>query len=224
MSVRQGYLLDTWWLILQGAGSAAQRMSVRGCGQHSYPVYSSRMSLPPLLLCGFCSHFFKCSHCFSFSNFVTNMFISLCDCEEASTWVSWMPRAQRWRRRRAASPPSAPARRPGSPSFRQSRASVMVFFLGSGSYRYLTSFCTDPDFFSGSGSYIKRLPVRVRIFFVSWSYIKRLLYGIWIPYFSVADPDPGSGMSKKPRSGPGIRIRDEYPGSYFRELRRNFLG
>jgi hypothetical protein len=47
---------------------------------------------------------------------------------------------------------------------------------------------------------------------------------------SVADPDPGSGsfltpksgMGKKSGSGSGIRIRDEQPGSYFREL-RNFL-
>jgi hypothetical protein len=29
-------------------------------------------------------------------------------------------------------------------------------------------------------------------------------------------------MGKK--SGSGIRIRDEHPGSYFRELRNNFLG
>ena len=33
---------------------------------------------------------------------------------------------------------------------------------------------------------------------------------------------PGSGMDKKSRSGSGIRIRDEHPGSYFRELRNNF--
>ncbi len=35
---------------------------------------------------------------------------------------------------------------------------------------------------------------------------------------------PGSGMGKKSRSISGIRIRDEYPGSYFRELRNNFFG
>jgi hypothetical protein len=35
---------------------------------------------------------------------------------------------------------------------------------------------------------------------------------------------PGSEMGKKSRSGSGIRNRDEYPGSYFRELRNNFLG
>jgi hypothetical protein len=35
--------------------------------------------------------------------------------------------------------------------------------------------------------------------------------GIW---------DPGSGMGKKIK----IRIRDIHPGSYFRELRNNFLG
>jgi hypothetical protein len=53
---------------------------------------------------------------------------------------------------------------------------------------------------------------------------------------SVADPDlgsgircffdhrdPGSEMVKKSRSGSGIRIRDEQPGSYFRELRNNFF-
>jgi hypothetical protein len=34
---------------------------------------------------------------------------------------------------------------------------------------------------------------------------------------SIANPDPGSGAIK-------IRIRDEYPGSYFRELRNYFLG
>ncbi len=49
---------------------------------------------------------------------------------------------------------------------------------------------------------------------------------------SVADPDPrsgaflnldpGSGMGKK--SGSGIRIRDEQPESYFRELRKHFFG
>ncbi len=33
---------------------------------------------------------------------------------------------------------------------------------------------------------------------------------------------PGSGMGKK--SGSGIRIRNEQPGSYFRELRNHFLG
>jgi hypothetical protein len=36
--------------------------------------------------------------------------------------------------------------------------------------------------------------------------------------FSVADP--GSGMGKKIK----IPIRDEHPGSYFQELRINFLG
>jgi hypothetical protein len=49
----------------------------------------------------------------------------------------------------------------------------------------------------------------------------------------VADPDTGSGaflsldlgsgIGKKSRSESGIRIRDEHPRSYFREL-RNFLG
>jgi hypothetical protein len=34
--------------------------------------------------------------------------------------------------------------------------------------------------------------------------------------------DPG--MGKKSRSGSGIRIRDENPGSYLRELRNNILG
>jgi hypothetical protein len=32
----------------------------------------------------------------------------------------------------------------------------------------------------------------------------------------------GSGMGKKSRSGSGIR--DEHPGSYFQEIRNNFLG
>jgi hypothetical protein len=43
---------------------------------------------------------------------------------------------------------------------------------------------------------------------------------------SVADLDPGSGAFLTPGSGMGkirIRIRDEQPGSYFREL-RNFFG
>jgi len=34
--------------------------------------------------------------------------------------------------------------------------------------------------------------------------------------------DPRSGMNKKSRSGSWIRIRDEYPGSYFRELIKFF--
>ncbi len=46
----------------------------------------------------------------------------------------------------------------------------------------------------------------------------------------VVDPDPGSGafltlgsgLGKESRSGSGIR--DELLGSYFRELRNNFLG
>jgi hypothetical protein len=48
------------------------------------------------------------------------------------------------------------------------------------------------------------------------------------PKISVADPgsgaflNPGSGVGKK--SGSAIRIRDEQLGSYFRELRNNFLG
>jgi hypothetical protein len=49
-------------------------------------------------------------------------------------------------------------------------------------------------------------------------------------FFNVADPDPESGsfftpvsgMGKKSGSGSQIRIRDEQPGSYFRELRNNF--
>jgi hypothetical protein len=34
--------------------------------------------------------------------------------------------------------------------------------------------------------------------------------------------DPGSGIGKK--SGSGIRIRDEQPGSYFQELKKQFFG
>jgi hypothetical protein len=37
-------------------------------------------------------------------------------------------------------------------------------------------------------------------------------------------PDPGSGMGNKSGSGSGTRIRDEQPGSYFREHRNHFLG
>jgi hypothetical protein len=36
--------------------------------------------------------------------------------------------------------------------------------------------------------------------------------------------DPGSGMGKKSGSRSGIRTRDAQPGSYFWELRSNFLG
>jgi hypothetical protein len=39
-------------------------------------------------------------------------------------------------------------------------------------------------------------------------------------YSSVADPDPGSGMGGK---SAGSGIRDEQPGSYFLELKNNFL-
>ncbi len=47
---------------------------------------------------------------------------------------------------------------------------------------------------------------------------------------NVADPDSGSGTFMSPGLGSGmgkkirIRVRDEQPGSYFRELRNNFLG
>ncbi len=58
----QAYLLDTCRLILHSAGSTAQWMSVHGCGQHSYPVqFHSSRCLPPLLLGGFCSHFWTLS-------------------------------------------------------------------------------------------------------------------------------------------------------------------
>jgi hypothetical protein len=40
-----------------------------------------------------------------------------------------------------------------------------------------------------------------------------------VPYLPM---DPRSGMNKKSRSGSWIRIRDEYPGSYFRELIKFF--
>ncbi len=47
---------------------------------------------------------------------------------------------------------------------------------------------------------------------------------------SGGDPDPGSGAFLTPGSGNRdglkikIRIRDEHPGSYFRERINNFLG
>jgi hypothetical protein len=49
---------------------------------------------------------------------------------------------------------------------------------------------------------------------------------------SIADPDlgsgafftPGSGIRDGYESGSGSEIRDEQPGSYFRELRNNFWG
>ncbi len=55
---------------------------------------------------------------------------------------------------------------------------------------------------------------------------------IYLIRHNVADPHPGSGvfltpgsgMGQKSGSGSGIRIRDEKPGSYFRELRNHFLG
>jgi hypothetical protein len=46
----------------------------------------------------------------------------------------------------------------------------------------------------------------------------------------VAEPDPGSGAFLIPRSGIRnglklrIRIRDEPPGSYFREFKKQFFG
>jgi hypothetical protein len=40
---------------------------------------------------------------------------------------------------------------------------------------------------------------------------------------NVADADPGSGMGKKSGSGYWIQMRDEPPGSYFREVKNNFL-
>ncbi len=54
------YLIPTWWVILDGAGSAAQRMSVRGCNQHSSPVWTAvlriririRIRKDPKLLAG----------------------------------------------------------------------------------------------------------------------------------------------------------------------------
>ncbi len=42
-----------------------------------------------------------------------------------------------------------------------------------------------------------------------------------VPFWSLY---PGSWMGKKIRSGSGIRIREEHPGSYFRELRNHFWG
>jgi hypothetical protein len=45
------------------------------------------------------------------------------------------------------------------------------------------------------------------------------------PVLRIRNPmplDPGIGMCKKSGSGSMIRIRDEQPGSCFRELRNNF--
>jgi hypothetical protein len=51
-----------------------------------------------------------------------------------------------------------------------------------------------------------------------------------VPFVVQSVPDPGSGDFLTPGSGMGkkksrfgIIIRDEHPGSYFRELRNNFL-
>ncbi len=58
-----------------------------------------------------------------------------------------------------------------------------------------------------------------------------LIFILWCPpvlRIRIPDPvpfwplDPGSGIGKK--SGSGIRIQDEQPGSYFRELRKQFFG
>ncbi len=50
------------------------------------------------------------------------------------------------------------------------------------------------------------------------------MLGMKIPIPVCADSDPGSGAFLNPGSGMGkkirIRIRDEQPGSYFRELRK----
>ncbi len=46
--------------------------------------------------------------------------------------------------------------------------------------------------------------------------------GIWCIFSWI--PDPRSGMGKKSGSGSGIWIRDEQPGSYFRELGNLFWG
>jgi hypothetical protein len=59
-----------------------------------------------------------------------------------------------------------------------------------------------------------------------YSHVFHTLSGT-VPSPSVADPDPGSSALLTPgsgiRDGLKIRIRDEQPGSYFRELRNNFL-
>jgi hypothetical protein len=41
----------------------------------------------------------------------------------------------------------------------------------------------------------------------------------WVKILKFFDLDPGSGIRVVK-----IRIRDEQPGSYFRELKNNFLG
>jgi hypothetical protein len=49
----------------------------------------------------------------------------------------------------------------------------------------------------------------------------------WTENFGVADPDPGSGAFLTHGSGSEmekIRIRDEHPRSFFRELRNSFQG
>ncbi len=58
-----------------------------------------------------------------------------------------------------------------------------------------------------------------------------ILSTIHIRFFSVVDPDPGSGAFLTPGGDPGSRIgkisdkgSDEHSGSYFLELRNNFLG
>jgi hypothetical protein len=71
---------------------------------------------------------------------------------------------------------------------------------------------------------------RVSQIFFEKCVILSLRIRIRIPTTSVADPDPGSGafLTLDPGSGLGkkieIRIRDEHFGSYFLELRNNFLG
>jgi hypothetical protein len=93
-----------------------------------------------------------------------------------------------------------------------------MFFLGGGGGRAWEFFCFIP---------CVHVPSQVWHCFRSASQFPCLIL-----VNSVADPDPGSvafetpgsGMGKKSGSGSWIRIRDEQPGSNFRELKKQFFG
>jgi hypothetical protein len=98
---------------------------------------------------------------------------------------------------------------------------------GSGSTSQKVTVLTVPA--SGSGS--TTLP-HLLLFWAEFLLLsgRRLFFFKSVSDASVADPDPGSGAFLAPGFGIQdgykikIRIRDEHPGSYFRELRNNFFG
>jgi hypothetical protein len=73
---------------------------------------------------------------------------------------------------------------------------------------------------------VRHRPCRTRS--EKWKMCKNIIFSNYFSFLwllcSVADPDPGSGI--RWLFDPWIRIRDPglTSGSYFRELRNNFLG